>query len=203
MKYIFSAENIDFQKERFRLVSKKQLRERLSVRLKESNDRLRDLISGSDQVAAARRDREFRQPPPKANKKLNEYWRHAKGLYEALSRASSVDPSTALCRCTDHAANLQLADKHATKTEFGVLLCGMQQDGNLTWNETRIEMISKETAAIATDSIQQTITGRPTKRARRAIRDLCSELCKPPRACIGFMEEDEQRYVVRYFDLLV
>ncbi|KAF2685656.1 hypothetical protein K458DRAFT_486505 [Lentithecium fluviatile CBS 122367] len=58
------AENIDFQKERFRLVSRGDSRTQLSAQLKEANDRLRDLVAGSDRVAAARNNRNYLRASP-------------------------------------------------------------------------------------------------------------------------------------------
>jgi hypothetical protein len=213
---LFSAENIDFQKERFRLVSKKETRKRLSIQLKEANGRLRELVAGSDQVAAAREKRDRPSTTPMMNQKLQEYWRHAKRLYDALAKAADIHPTRPQCRCAGHIANLQLTEKEVEKIEFGILFSGMDQGGGLSWSKTRIEMTSngKIDDAIVARGAQLAGPERPPRRVgfvdpnsgtqssrsprtnARPIQHLCIELSKPLRACIGFMDEDEQRFMV-------
>jgi hypothetical protein len=197
-------------------VSRRESRKRLFAQLEEANDRLRDLIAGNDQVVAARKARDQLGPAPTVSKKLQDYWRHAKRLHEALAKAADSHPSRPLCRCATHVAKLRLAAKDPTKTEFGILFSGMNQNGGLNWSNTRIEMISNAgmNDTVVAGNVRSTGAGRATRRVgfvdpnpgqrssatprddARPIQHLCTELSKLPRACIGYMDEDEQRFMV-------
>ncbi|ORY05494.1 hypothetical protein BCR34DRAFT_434319, partial [Clohesyomyces aquaticus] len=106
--------NIDFQMQCIRFSLKKSSRERTFERFQELNDRLRSLHESGDQVASARRSRETAKSPSGFNKKLHDFWRHAKRLHEALSKSWQ-------CRCTTHIVNLQLQHRPSDVAEFEVL----------------------------------------------------------------------------------
>lgn len=168
-------------------------------------------------MADARRSRDYRQPPPTANKKLQDYWRHAKRLYEALSKAANLEPTGPECRCVGHVANLELATKDPTKIQFGVLFSGMDHNGSLAWRETKIEMVPNpdsdngaapvgagRTSTRVSFAVSNRVTGSTqTHNNTRQIRNLCEELSNRPQGCVGFMDEDEKRFMVYRTDCTI
>jgi hypothetical protein len=106
--------------------------------------------------------------------------------------------------------NLQLIAKDPTKTEFGVLFSGLDLNGGFSWNKTRIEMVSningvREPILVGAgttarrvgfaDSNRDPDSSQPPENAE-PIQCLCMEMSSPPRACVGFIDQDEQRFVV-------
>lgn len=124
--------NVEFQAKRLKFSLGKSLRGSLFAQLQEANDRMRNLLESTDQIAAARKSRGTEMASSLANWKVNEYWRHAKRLHGALSKAWQ-------CDCANHVANLQLQDATSDKIEFGVLFDMGASLGTQCWRETRIE----------------------------------------------------------------
>ncbi|KAF2737057.1 hypothetical protein EJ04DRAFT_410694, partial [Polyplosphaeria fusca] len=113
---LMSASNMEFQAKRVKFTLKKSNRQRLFAKLQEANDRMRNLLQSSDETTIARRNRQ----PVKygthnlVNRTINEFWRHAKRLHEALSKAWQ-------CGCASHQANLALKHRASDTVEFEIL----------------------------------------------------------------------------------
>lgn len=205
-----SMSNIEFQAKRIKFSLKKSSRERLFTQLQEANDRMRNLLESSDQISAARRSRATVKPPSSMNRKINEFWRHAKRLHEALSKAWQ-------CSCGSHVANLQLKHRTSDKVEFDVVFnlgTTLHQGG---WQGTRIKMISGGTrtgTAGVSINVPQPMTGslKGSRQVRwtdngnlntpnsshdqmEKIKDLCSTLSAKCPDCFGFLDEDEHRFI--------
>ncbi|KAF2110630.1 hypothetical protein BDV96DRAFT_474211, partial [Lophiotrema nucula] len=114
LRDLLSMSNVEFQAKRIKFSLKKSSRQRLFDQLEEANKRMRNLLESSDQVVSARRGREAAKPPSTINRKLNEFWRHAKRLHEALCNAWQ-------CGCASHVANLQLQHRTSDNVEFDML----------------------------------------------------------------------------------
>jgi len=144
------------------------------------------------------------------NRKINEFWMHAKRLHEALSKAW-------LCGCSNHTANLQLQHRTSDDVEFDVLFGVDVSTGKRDWKETKIKMVSRESTCDTTIHIslaQPTVL--PVRAARQVhwntpqcqpsntfgkddmmkIIDLCSTLSKGRRPCFGFLDGDGYRFEV-------
>ncbi|KAF2744653.1 hypothetical protein M011DRAFT_496157 [Sporormia fimetaria CBS 119925] len=111
---LLSISNFEFQTKRIKFSLKRSSRERLFVQFQHANDRMRSLLENSDQIAIARRDREPGKNASVMGRKLNDFWRHAKRLHDALSSAWQ-------CSCVDHQTTLQLQHRTSDKPEFDVV----------------------------------------------------------------------------------
>jgi adenylosuccinate lyase len=129
-----SLSNVEFQAKRLKFSLKKGSRERLFTQLQVANDRMRSLLESSDHIVVASRTRGTAKSPFAMSRKINEFWRHAKRLYEALSKAWE-------CGGTSHVANLQLQHRISDKVEFDVLFMLGATPTHRKWQETRIKMI--------------------------------------------------------------
>jgi hypothetical protein len=210
-KDLLSKSNFEFQAKRIKFSLKKSSREKLFGKLQDSNDRLRRLLESSDQNTAARRTRETCKPKSVVNRKINEFWRHAKRLHEVLSKAWQ-------CGCATHMANLQLQHRTSDKVEFDVLFNVGPLSTRGGWRETKIKMVS---GCIPPNNTNVTINvpqqpGRPVKPVRQVrwnapashsaqppsnqhmvqITDLCSTLSTSHPDCFGFLDKDDYRFVV-------
>jgi hypothetical protein len=213
---LLSISNIEFQAKRLKFSLKKSSRERLFSQLQDANDRMRNLLESSDHVTAARRSRDTTKSPSLVNKKINEFWRHAKRLHEALSKAWQ-------CGCGSHVANLQLQHRTSDNIEFEVLFDLGSKTGHGNWRGTKIKMIhggASSTAvgiSITVPQISQTISSSPrqvrwsspspscpppallksTSPGQMShIKDLCSTLSTHCPECFGFLDEDEHRFLI-------
>jgi hypothetical protein len=209
-KDLISFSNVEFQAKRLKFSLKKGSRERLFTQLQVANDRMRSLLESSDHIAVAHRTRGTTKHPYIMSKKINEFWRHAKRLHEALSKAWE-------CGCTSHVANLQLQHRISDKVEFDVLFNVSATPTHRGWQETRIKMIP---GAVTLGTVAITINP-PTSTTpfgggyqvgvkapslpvasvsnldnANAIKDLCSTLSTNCPGCFGFLDEDEHRFMV-------
>lgn len=197
-----SMSNIEFQAKRIKFTVRKGLRERLFAQLKEANDRLRQLLESNDQVAAARRAGEVAKRPSTMNRRISEFWRHAKRLHDALSSAWS-------CDCTSHMANLGLRLRTSDEVDFDLMFNVTNSNQETSWQSTKITMISNK------QDISIVVPGNTATAQRRVrwdttdlqkpdvrgpheaqIRDLCRTLASQCRDCYGFLDQDEHRFVV-------
>ncbi|KAF2003782.1 hypothetical protein P154DRAFT_460518 [Amniculicola lignicola CBS 123094] len=205
---LMSYSNFEFQAKRIKFSLKKSSRERLFLQFKDANDRMRNLLESSDQIAAARRSRETAKAPSAMKHKINEFWRHAKRLHDALTKAWQ-------CGCGSHVANLQLQHRTCDEVEFNVVFDLGSTPTRAAWRETKIKMIPNIVTASAVGisvNIQQTIpspvhgvrwkdatlvTAPITTQAKlNQIKDLCSTLTTTCPGCFGFLDEEEHHFVI-------
>lgn len=209
-KDLLSMANMEFQAKRIKFSLKKSSRDRLFGQLQEANERMRNLLESSDHITAARRSREATKPTSIMNRKINEFWQHAKRLHEALSKAWQ-------CGCGSHVANLQLQHRTSDKVEFDVLFNVGATTGHNHWRETKIKMlpgifttplggVSISTGQQATPTTTRSPrqvrwtapSSQPPPKASNEqmvkIHDLCSALSTHYPDCFGFLDEDEHRF---------
>lgn len=211
---LLSISNMEFQAKRIKFSLKKSSRERLFKQLQEANDRMRNLLESSDQIAAARRDRESKKPGSRVNRKFNEFWQHAKRLHEILTQAVRT------CTCPTHVANLQLQHRSCDNIEFDILFQLKSNRTVSSWRETKIKVVTAppaiDTSRIGTKSKQpaapshtaalprrvriadpsRTGPGPNTRQNLNAIQDLCTTLSAKCNDCFGFLDDDEHRFEV-------
>jgi hypothetical protein len=201
--------NFEFQVKRIKFSLKKGFRERLFQQFKDANEKMRNLLESSDQIAAARLSRETRKGPLAMKHKINGFWQHAKRLHNALTKAWQ-------CSCSNHVANLQLQHRTCDEVEFNVLFELGSTPSRMARRKTKIKMVPQ---AISTSSvgisvnIQQTIsspilggvrwkdaptmaTTATTQTKLNQIQDLCSTLNTSCPGCFGFLDEDEYHFFI-------
>jgi hypothetical protein len=203
-----SYANFEFQAKRIKFSLKKGSRERLFLKFKDANEKMRNLLESSDQIAAARLSRGTNKIPSAMKHKINEFWRHAKRLHDALTTAWQ-------CTCGNHVANLQLQHRTCDEIEFNVFFELGSTTTQVAWRETKIEMIPKvvSTSSVGISvNIQQTksssvrgvrwkdappITTTATTEVKlNQIEDLCSTLTTAYPSCFGFLDEEEHHFVI-------
>jgi hypothetical protein len=196
-----SMSNIEFQARRIKFTVKKSTRERLFAQLEEANNRMRNLLESSDKTIAARKNRESASPRSLMSRKMNDFWRHAKRLHDALSSAWQ-------CSCASHITNLGLEHRTSDKVEFHLLFqLGTAQPKS--WHDTRIKMLA--TSSNTSISVSQHGSNRPPKvrwditttapegsgnPQTTQIQDLCKTLSSKCTGCYGFIDEDEYRFML-------
>ncbi|KAH7092033.1 hypothetical protein FB567DRAFT_420710, partial [Paraphoma chrysanthemicola] len=111
---LLSRANFEFQAKRIKFSLKKTSRERLFRELEEACNQMQKLLEIDDQVATARQQRKTSQTARLINRKMSDFWRHAKRLHEALIKSWQ-------CGCVSHTANLGLASVTSDRTEFDML----------------------------------------------------------------------------------
>ncbi|KAF2786117.1 hypothetical protein K505DRAFT_290273 [Melanomma pulvis-pyrius CBS 109.77] len=207
-KDLLSISNIEFQAKRIKFSLKKSSRERLFMQLQDANDRMRHLLESSDQITAARRSREAGKPKPIVNRKINEFWQHARRLHSALSKAWQ-------CSCASHTVNLQLQHRTSEQLEFDVLFDVRSVPGNGGWREAKIKMLPSNITANTvgvTINVPQRTPAQGTRQVRWTSQDdqvsqtnqsnmtkikcLCSTLSQTCPGQFGYLDEDEYRFVV-------
>jgi hypothetical protein len=94
-----SMENMEFQAKRIKFALKKSARERLFNQLQDANERMRKLLESSDHITTARHQGQTAQTASIVNRKLSDFWRHAKRLHETLARSRQ-------CGCAKHTTSL-------------------------------------------------------------------------------------------------
>ena len=168
---------------------------------------MRNLLESSDQTTTARRNREVSKPNSSANRKINEFWQHARRLHGALSKAWQ-------CGCTSHTANLQLQHRTSEQVEFDVFFDVGSVSGN-DWRGTKIKMLNDITTDIVgvTKSVPQRAPAQRTRQVRWATQSnqvsqissqsnmakiscLCSTLSQTCPGCFGFLDEDKYRFMI-------
>lgn len=172
------------------------------MRLQEANDRMRNLLESSDRIAAARRQRQANKSSLLVSRKIGDFWRHAERLYTALSKAWQ-------CGCLSHIANLGLEHRLTDKLEFDVFF--NLSSANLRLTKIKVVENSVEsnqhttptqtTISSAGRSRQQVRFSTPVRRSDLSqdlilIDDLCASLSTQCPDCLGFLEEDEHRFIV-------
>jgi hypothetical protein len=195
--------NMEFQAKRIKFTVRKSSRERLFAQLENANERMRKLLASSDQTSAARQQGTTNKASYMINRKINEFWRHAKRLHEALSSAWR-------CGCVSHITNLGLEHRTSDKVEFDVLFhlnAGHQRVG---WQGARIKMVTNANALSiqvpqlvpmpnggrVRFDIDETQDKSGDSDEKALIKDLCSALSATCPDCIGFLEADEHRFVL-------
>lgn len=203
-----SYANFEFQAKRIKFSLKKGSRERLFLQFKDANEKMRNLLESSDQIAAARFCRETTKGPSAMKHKMNEFWRHAKRLHDALTKAWQ-------CNCGSHVANLQLQHRTCDEVEFHVLFDLGSTPTRAAWRDTKIKMVPNvvSTSSVGISvNIQQTIpspvrgvrwkdappitTTATTQAKLNQIKDLCSTLTTACPGCFGFLDEEEHHFVI-------
>jgi hypothetical protein len=196
-------DNMEFQVKRTKFTVRKSARERLFTQLCESIERMRKLLESSDQITIARQRGQAARPSSLTNRKLNEFWRHAKRLHEALSSAWQ-------CKCDGHVVDLGLEHRTSENVEFNVLFHSEKHLQQPSWQRTKIKMVPNPGAFSV--SVPQTTTQPVSGRVRWStttvqktsfaidqtvmIKDLCSALAANCPDCIGFLEADEYRFML-------
>jgi hypothetical protein len=198
-----SMANMDFQVQRLKFSMRKSTRDRLFDKFDKANERMRKLLESNDQIAAARNRTDTQKIPTMLSRKMNEFWRHAKRLHEALSGAWQ-------CNCASHIANLCLEHRTCDNIEFDVLFSLATTHQQLGWQGTRIKMMAdngvtinvpgSDTGSLASSQPQHgTAATQPLNSAldqTSLIRDLCSALSGSCPNCIGFLEADDHRFML-------
>lgn len=200
---------MEFQAKRIKFSFKKSSRERLFTQLQEANDRMRNLLESSDQISAARKQQGAAKSSSIVNRKINDFWRHAKRLHEALSKAW-------ICNCASHVANLQLQHRNCNEIEFDILFDLKSAHGGPHWRDTKIKMVAAaqptRCSAVTINLPRLTVVPPSVSRQVRlidprnqpidfntetsVIRDLCTTLLGKGHDCFGFLDEDEHRFIV-------
>jgi hypothetical protein len=163
---------------------------------------MRNLLDSSDRLAAARRQGQVNRSSLPVPRKIGDFWRHAQRLHTALSKAWQ-------CDCLTHITNLGLEHRTSEKLEFDVFFDLVVAGLRLT----KIKVVGKD------DGTNQHTTQRtvsPDPRSQRQVRfkspislpqtdsaqnltpiyDLCGSLSTDCAGCLGFLEEDEHRFMV-------
>jgi hypothetical protein len=146
---------VEFQAKRIKFSLKRSSRERLFAQFQEANDRMRNLLESSDQIKASRMKEQMPMPLSIMNRKLIDFWRHAKRLHEALSNAWQ-------CGCSSHEAGLQLLHRTSDKPEFDVMLKVGSDASQSFWASTSIKMTE---ASSSTPSVGVKINVQPSTSA--------------------------------------
>ncbi|KAH4061771.1 hypothetical protein HBI67_196760 [Parastagonospora nodorum] len=198
---LLSMGNLEFQAKRIKFTMRKSSREKIFAQLEVANERMRKLLESSDRTSAAR----LRQNTSKAsymiNRKINEFWRHAKRLHEALATAWR-------CGCANHITNLGLEHRTSDKVEFDVLFHLNDDQRKVGWQGTRIKMVTNDNAlSIQVPQPGSTQIGgrvrfdianahgqRDNMDQKALIKDLCSVLNSTCPDCLGFLQVDEHRF---------
>jgi hypothetical protein len=201
--------NFEFQAKRIKFSLKKGSRERLFRQFKDANEKMRNLLERSDQIAAARLSRETKKGPLALKQKFSEFWQHAKRLHNALAKAWQ-------CSCSNHVANLQLQHRTCDEVEFNVLFELGSTPSLVDWRNTMIKMVPQvvSTSSVGISiNIQQTTpspiparvrwkdappmaTTATTQTKLNQIKDLCSTLNTACPGCFGFLDEDEHHFFI-------
>lgn len=201
--------NLEFQAKRIKFSLKRRSRERLFQQFKDANEKMRNLLESSDQIAAARLSRETRKGPLAMKHKIDEFWQHAKRLHDALTKAWQ-------CSCGKHVVNLQLQHRTCDEVEFNVLFELGSTPFRVAWRETVIKVVPQvvSTSSVGISvNVQQTtpsrILGRvhwkdtppittteTTQTKLSQIKDLCSTLKTACQGCFGFLDEDEYHILI-------
>ncbi|KAI9894521.1 MAG: hypothetical protein M1814_001875 [Vezdaea aestivalis] len=206
---ILSISNLEFQTLRIKFTLKKSSRERIFMHLQTANDRMRTLLDSNDKLIQARQSNGSVLPSSIRDRKMNEFWLHAKRLHHAISQALQ-------CDCVSHVANLELQHRTTEQIDFGVLFDGGPALGDYRWRETKIEMVSSLpsvntiglTIGIPSDKPSQgshrvrwtdqksteTVTSMSTDATK--IRSLCDTLSQACPGSFGFLDHDDCRFMI-------
>jgi hypothetical protein len=198
-----SLANLEFQAKRIKFTVRKSARERLFTQMQEANERMRKLLENDDQISTARQRGQSAKALSPMYRRLNDFWRHAKRLHEALSTAWR-------CTCTSHIANLALEHRTSDKIEFDVFFqidTSHQPSGR---HATTIKMIPNGNTG--TVSVVQQSAVSTNNKVRWAtslaqpppastdhtpmIKDLCTALGSSCPDCIGYLEADDFRFLI-------
>lgn len=189
-----SRANFDFQTKRIKFSLKRSTRERLFGQLEKECNQMQTLLELDDQVTTARQQRSVSKSASTINRKMSDFWRHAKRLHEALTKAWQ-------CSCPSHTVNLGLAGLATGKIEFDIIF---RLKGTIE-RSTRIKMADTNNVSIAVSqnsshtkvqwsaprSLATQIYNQPVSQ----IDNLCSALAAQCTDCIGFIEEDDYRFI--------
>ncbi|KAH6861234.1 hypothetical protein B0T12DRAFT_404359 [Alternaria alternata] len=206
---LMSYVNFEFQAKRIKFSLKKGSRERLFKQFEEANEKMRNLLDSSDQIATARLSRESRKGPLAMKHKINEFWQHAKRLHNALTKAWQ-------CSCSNHIANLKLQHRTCDEVDFNVFFELGSTPSRVVWRETTIKMVPQvvSTSSVGISvNIQQMITSpilggvrwkdappitttAITQSKLNQIKDLCSTLNTTSPGPFGFLDEDEYHILI-------
>ncbi|KAH6632932.1 hypothetical protein C7974DRAFT_162289 [Boeremia exigua] len=96
---LMSRANFEFQSKRIKFSLKKSTRERLFKQLEEACNQMQKLLELDDQIITARQQRSISKSTTLIDRKINDFWRHAKRLHGALTKAWQ-------CGCLSHTVNL-------------------------------------------------------------------------------------------------
>lgn len=197
-----SKENLEFQAKRIKFSLKKFAREDLLDQFEKACHQLDQLLATDDQVTAAYQQINASRSVSLINQKTSYFWRHAERLHEALTKAWR-------CDCANHTAKLGLASLVSDRVEFDILfhLKAAVQRG------TRITMVANAgdvSIAAPQQNMQTRLKGNSVlnqtaqhpQEPITLIRNLCSALSSNCANCIGFLEEDDCRFIV-YHDTTV
>ena len=101
---------------RFKFIIRHEVRQRLIGELRKGNQDLEKLLQNSDNISSAQKARMARGRASLSPAAMNEFWRHADGLYKALSESWD-------CTCKrHHRARLVLQHRASSEKEFKLLL---------------------------------------------------------------------------------
>jgi hypothetical protein len=191
---------MEFQARRIKFTVRKSAREKHFAQLQDANERMQKLLESSDQISAARQRGRLSTAPSLLNRKLNEFWRHAKRLHEALSTAWQ-------CACAGHVAILGLEHRTSEDVEFNVLFHLDNNQHRLDWHGTKIKMVT-DTNSLSIAVPQQLAGGRvrfdvsndegavAMTENMAIIHDLCSALSSECIDCIGFLPAEDHRFML-------
>lgn len=79
--------NFDFQTKRIKFSLNKSTRERLFKQLEHACNQMQRLLELDDQIVNARQQRNTSKPKRLLDRKMNDFWKYAQQLHEALRKA--------------------------------------------------------------------------------------------------------------------
>jgi len=193
---------MEFQAKRIKFTIRKSSREKIFAQLEVANERMRKLLESSDRTSAARQRGNTTKAAYMINRKINEFWQHAKRLHEVLAAAWG-------CGCASHITNLGLEHRTSSdKVEFDVLFYLNDDQQKVGWQGTRIKLVTDANALsiqvprsgstqvggrvrfdIADAQVQQDDTDQ-----KALIKDLCGALNSKCPDCLGFLQVDDHRF---------